>query len=68
MVSTQIIHFATHGRFDSLRPEFSGLVLSLVDEQAQNQPGYFLSQEIYNLKLNADPAYGTSRTTAPQRS
>ena len=66
MVSTQIIHFATHGRFDSLRPEFSGLVLSLVDEQAQKQPGYFLSQEIY--KLNADPAYGTSRTTAPQRS
>ncbi len=50
----RIVHFATHGRFDSTRPEFSGLVLSLVDEQAQKQPGYFLSQEIYNLKLNAD--------------
>ncbi len=50
----RVVHFATHGRFDSLRPEFSGLVLSLVDEQAQKQEGYLRSQEIYNLKLNAD--------------
>ncbi len=25
-----------------------------MDEQAHKQPGYFLSQEIYRLKLNAD--------------
>ncbi|MBI4752169.1 MAG: CHAT domain-containing protein [Acidobacteria bacterium] len=50
----RIVHFATHGRFDSTRPEFSGLVLSLVDEQAQKQEGYLLSNEIYDLKLNAD--------------
>lgn len=50
----RIVHFATHGRFDSTRPEFSGLVLSLVDKQGQSLEGYLLSREIYNLKLNAE--------------
>jgi CHAT domain-containing protein len=50
----RIVHFATHGRFDSTRPEFSGLVLSLVDKQGQALEGYLLSREIYNLKLNAE--------------
>src|SRR5262249_42265471 len=47
-------HFATHGLLNSERPELSGLVLSLVDENGTPQDGFFGLDEIYNLKLNAD--------------
>jgi CHAT domain-containing protein len=50
----RIVHFATHGLLDSMRPELSGLVLSLVDENGKEQDGYLRLNEIYNLKLNAD--------------
>jgi CHAT domain-containing protein len=49
----RILHFATHGFLNSLNPELSGLVLSLVDEQGKLQNGYLLAPEIYNLKLPA---------------
>ena len=49
----RILHFATHGFLNSLNPELSGLVLSLVDEQGKPQNGYLLAPEIYNLKLPA---------------
>jgi CHAT domain-containing protein len=48
------VHFATHGLLNSRRPELSGIVLSLVDEQGQPQDGFLRLHEIYNLKLNAD--------------
>jgi CHAT domain-containing protein/Tfp pilus assembly protein PilF len=48
------LHFATHGLLNSRRPELSGIVLSLVDEQGQPQDGFLRLHEIYNLKLNAD--------------
>lgn len=50
----RIIHFATHGLLNSERPELSGLVLSLFDEQGRPQDGFLRLHEIYNLKLNAD--------------
>src|SRR5262249_7574778 len=50
----RIVHFATHGLLDSARPELSGLVLSLVDENGKERDGYFRLNEIYNLKFNAD--------------
>jgi CHAT domain-containing protein len=50
----RIIHFATHGLLNSVHPELSGLVLSLVDEQGQSQDGFVRLHEIYNLKLGAD--------------
>lgn len=49
-----ILHFATHGFFNSLQPELSGLVLSLFDDQGKEQNGYLTANYIYNLKLNAD--------------
>lgn len=50
----QIVHFATHSLLDNLHPEFSGIVLSLVDERGEPQDGFLRLNEIYNLKLNAD--------------
>ena len=50
----RIVHFATHGLIDSLRPELSGIVLSLVDEQGNPQDGFLKLHEIYNLNLPAE--------------
>jgi len=47
----RIVHFATHGFLNSLNPELSGLVLSLVDEKGAPQNGLLLAPEVYNLKL-----------------
>jgi CHAT domain-containing protein len=50
----RIVHFATHGLLDSVHPELSGLVLSLVDEQGRERDGFLRAYEIYNLKLPAE--------------
>jgi CHAT domain-containing protein len=49
-----ILHFATHGLINSVHPELSGLVLSLVDQQGRPQEGFLRLHDIYNLKLGAD--------------
>ena len=49
-----IVHFATHGFVDYEHPELSGLVLSLVDQNGQPQPGFLRLHDIYNLKLSAN--------------
>lgn len=46
-----IIHFATHGYWDSDRPELSGLVLSRYDPQGRKQDGFLRLSEIYNLRM-----------------
>jgi CHAT domain-containing protein len=50
----RIIHFATHALLDSRRPEFSGIVLSLVDRSGKKQDGFLAATEVFNLKLRAD--------------
>ncbi len=50
----RILHFATHGLLNSERPEFSGLVFSLIDQKGKPQDGFLRLHEIYNLQLNAD--------------
>jgi len=50
----QFVHFATHGLINTVHPELSGLVLSLVDRQAQEQDGFLPSFEIFNLRLPAE--------------
>jgi CHAT domain-containing protein/tetratricopeptide (TPR) repeat protein len=50
----RIIHFATHGLLNSDRPELSGLVLSLVDEDGKMLDGFLRMGEIFNLRLRAD--------------
>jgi CHAT domain-containing protein len=50
----KIVHFATHGILNSARPELSGVVLSLVDEQGNPQNGFLRLNDIYNLNLPAE--------------
>ncbi len=50
----RIVHFATHALSDSRHPEFSGLVLSLVDRHGKPQDGFLDLQNIYNLNMPAE--------------
>ncbi len=50
----QIIHFATHGLLNSVNPELSGIVLSMVDERANSQNGFLRMHDVFNLDLAAD--------------
>ena len=50
----RIVHFATHGLLDSVRPELSGLVFSLFDQNGRPQNGFLSLEDIYNLNLPAD--------------
>ncbi|HEY7285175.1 MAG TPA: CHAT domain-containing protein [Vicinamibacterales bacterium] len=50
----RIIHFATHGLINTMRPELSGLALSLVDRNGRSQDGFLRLNTIYNLRLAAD--------------
>jgi CHAT domain-containing protein len=50
----RILHLATHGLLNSVHPELSGVVLSLVDRQGQAQDGFLRLHEVYNLKLAAE--------------
>jgi CHAT domain-containing protein/Tfp pilus assembly protein PilF len=50
----RIIHLATHGLLDSVHPELSGLVFSMVDKNGRPQNGFLELQDIYNLNLPAD--------------
>ncbi len=50
----RIIHFATHGILNSINPELSGVVLSLVDEKGAPQNGFLRLNEIFNLNLPAE--------------
>ena len=50
----RIVHFATHGLINNKHPELSGVVLSLVDQNGQQQNGFLRLYDLYNLKLSAD--------------
>jgi CHAT domain-containing protein/Tfp pilus assembly protein PilF len=50
----RILHFATHGVIDSMRPELSGLVFSAVDAEGRPQDPLLRLHEIFNLSLRAD--------------
>ncbi|WP_369116480.1 CHAT domain-containing protein [Crocosphaera watsonii] len=50
----QIIHFASHGILDTERPELSGIVLSLYNEQGELINGYLRLNEIFNLNLTSE--------------
>jgi CHAT domain-containing protein/Tfp pilus assembly protein PilF len=47
----RIVHFSTHALLNVERPDLSGIVLSLVDEQGNPQDGFLQLYEIYNLNL-----------------
>ncbi|MBK7995498.1 MAG: CHAT domain-containing protein [Blastocatellia bacterium] len=47
----RVIHFATYGLANSIHPELSGIVLSLVNEQGKLEDGFLQTHKIFNLKL-----------------
>jgi CHAT domain-containing protein len=50
------VHFSTHGLLNSVHPELSGLVLSLVNERGETQDGFLRAHEIFNLRLSPEVA------------
>ena len=48
------LRLSTHGLVNSVHPELSGLVFSLVNERGEPQDGFLLAHEIFNLKLPAE--------------
>lgn len=48
------VHFSTHGFLNSVHPELSGIVFSLVNERGETQDGFLRAHEVFNLKLSAD--------------
>ena len=50
----RIVHFATHGLLNNIHPELSGIVLSLVNKEGNQQDGFLRLQDVYNLKLSAE--------------
>jgi len=49
----QIIHFATHGFFNSEHPELSGILLSMMKPDGSKINGFMPLQDIYKLNLSA---------------
>lgn len=60
----RIVHFATHGLVHDLRPELSGLVLSLVDRQGNPTDGFLRAHELSRLQLSADLVVLSACSTA----
>jgi CHAT domain-containing protein len=50
--SYRVVHFATHGLLNAERPQFTGVVLSLVGNRG-NSDGFLRTDEIFNLKLSS---------------
>lgn len=49
----QILHFATHGFFNSEHPELSGIVLTMVKPDGSKTNGFIPLGDIYKLNLSA---------------
>ncbi len=47
----RILHIATHGLLNAERPQFTGVVLSLVGNK--NQDGFLRTDEVFNLRLGS---------------
>lgn len=47
----RIIHFATHGLLNAERPQFTGVVLSLVGNKSRD--GFVRTDEVFNLRLGS---------------
>ena len=47
----RVLHIATHGLLNAERPQFTGLVLSLVGNK--NEDGFLRTDEVFNLRLGS---------------
>ena len=50
MNNYRVIHIATHGLLDAQRPQFTGVVLSLVGNKTND--GFLRTDEIFNLRMS----------------
>ncbi len=50
MTNYRVIHVATHGLLDAQRPQFTGVVLSLVGNKSSD--GFLRTDEIFNLRMS----------------
>jgi CHAT domain-containing protein/tetratricopeptide (TPR) repeat protein len=50
----RVVHFATHGIFNTETPALSGLILSMVDAKGAPQDGFLRLHDIYNMDLPVD--------------
>ncbi len=50
--SYRVLHFATHGLLNAERPQFTGVVLSLVGNK-ESADGFLRTDEIFNLRLGS---------------
>ena len=50
----RILHFSTHGILDAERPERSGMLLSVIDQQGGLQRSLLSTPDTFNLNLTAD--------------
>jgi CHAT domain-containing protein/tetratricopeptide (TPR) repeat protein len=48
------VHFSTHGFLNSVHPELSGIVFSLVNKRGEAEDGFLRAHEVFNLKLPAE--------------
>ena len=49
-----IAHFSTHALLDTVHPDLSGIVLSLVDQEGRPRDGFVRVRDIYNMHIPAD--------------
>ncbi len=54
LAAYRFLHFATHAVLDTERPERSGVVLSMFDDEGRPIDGMLRAHEIYQLELSAD--------------
>ena len=47
----RVVHIATHGLLNAERPQFTGIVLSLVGNKAED--GFLRTDEVFNLRLGS---------------
>jgi CHAT domain-containing protein len=50
MTNYRVVHIATHGLLDAQRPQFTGVVLSLVGNKTSD--GFLRTDEIFNLRMS----------------
>lgn len=48
----RVLHFATHGLLNAERPQFTGVVLSLVNNR-EGADGFLRTDEVFNLRLSS---------------
>jgi CHAT domain-containing protein/tetratricopeptide (TPR) repeat protein len=54
MSQYRYVHFSTHGFLNSIHPELSGIVFTLVNRRGEAQDGFLRAHEVFNLRLPAE--------------